>query len=512
MQPLQPQGQTREGFINELFQIEKKDNFLLGKPAVNKLVQGVQKGLDIIKGSYGSAGSNVIIRRDIYPFHESTNDGKKILEGIRLADPYEMIGLNTMKEVADKCDKESGDGRKTAAILYAAILLEGQKSKDESMDIKRSLEDCIPLIKENILTQSKGITENEVGKIASIASENEKLGAIFQEIYQKIGPEGVIELDNSGLPETSYEITEGVKLLGCKYMYPYMCNADNGRTVEYKNPKILITKQKIALMSQLDPIIKTLLRSGINNMVVFCDEIELQVSQTLAYLAKQGVEASQYGLPHELGHVMFETLVIKAPTLWKDWLFEDFAKITGATVINPAEGTMLKTLKLEHLGTCDKIITNKEVTIVRGIKDISQHIKNLSEVNTDDSKIRIARLQTKTAVLKLGANSESELSHLRGKALDARNSSWLAMQGGVVKGGGATLFKVSETLPNTVGGNILKKALKYPLDIINENMGTKVKVLEFDNNVLDATSVVVNSVTNAISVAATQLTTKAIEI
>lgn len=505
-QPIQPQqpGLTREQFIDELFQVSNKDNFLLGKKAVDKLIDGVQKGFDIIKGSYGSAGSNVTIRRDLYPYHESTNDGKKILEGIKLVDPYEMIGLNTLKEVADKCDKESGDGRKTAAILYSAILLEGQKSKEDSMEIKRSLEECIPRLKESLLTISKGITENEVGKIASIASENPKLGEIFQEIYQKIGSEGIIELDNSGIPETSYEITEGVKLLNCGFMYPYMAKSDNGKKAEFKDPYILITKQKITSMAQLDPVMKALSEKGTNELVIFCDEIELQVSQQLAYLSEQGAETRN-------GLLIFKTLVIKAPVLWKDWLFEDFAKITGATIINPPEGTVLQKLRIDQLGRCTKLVTTKKETVVLGTKDVQEHIKNLLETNTDEGKIRAARLQTKTAILKLGANSESELSHLRGKALDARNSSYLAMQGGVVSGGGSALYVVSDSLPNTIGGKILKKALQYPLDIINENMGNKVKVVEFDN-VLDATSVVVNSMTNAISVAATTLTIKAIEI
>lgn len=507
----QPQ-QSREKFIEELFAVQKKDNYLLGKEATKKFIKGVEKGLDLVKGSYGSDGSNVMIKRDMYPYHELTNDGKKILESARLADTYEQIGLNSMKEVADKSDKESGDGRKTSAILYAATLLEGQKADESPMNIKRSLEACIPIIKESILSQSKGITENEVGKIAAIASESERLGALFQEIYQKIGSDGIIELDNAGIPETSYEITEGVKLLGCKFMWPYMANTDNMKAAEYKNPKILISKQKISLMSQLDPIIKALLRSGINYMVVFCDDIELSVSQTLAYLSEQGVEANQYGLPHELGQVQFRTLVIKAPTLWKDWLFEDFAKITGAAIINPPEGTTLKALKFEQLGTCEKITTSNEFTVIRGTKDISKHIEALNALNTDDGKIRAARLQTKTAVLKLGANSESELSHLRGKALDARNSSYLAMQGGVVKGGGAALAAASKSLPDTAGGRILKKALQYPLDIINENMQNEKYQESFGDNVLDATSVVINSMTNAISVAASALSIKAIEI
>lgn len=498
MQPQQPQ-QTREQFIEGLFQLEKKDNYLLGKKGIEKLIDGAEKGYDALKGSYGSAGGNAVIKADVYPFYEFTNDGKKILESIRLSNPYEMIGLNGMKEVANKTDRESGDGRKTASLLYGATLIEGRKYKGDPMEIKRSLEECIPIITNSIEKQSKLITVNEVGLVASIASENKALGAMFQEIYQQIGPEGVIEFDNSNLPDTSYEITEGVKLLNCGYMYPYMANSDKGRTCEMKNPSILITKQKIAQMAQIDSLIKSLIRNSKYELVIFCDEIELTVSQTLAQIAFEGFE-------FEGQRVVFKTLVIKAPTLWKDWLFEDFAKITGATVINPAEGTILKNVRYEHLGTCDKIMTTKKETIVRGTKDIVEHIQNLLDLGTDDGKIRASRLQTKTAIMRLGANSDTELSHLKGKALDGRNSSYLAMQGGIVQGGGYSLAQVVKDLPDTIGGHILSKALLYPITELRNNLGLKTPIKPF-KDVFDATIVVKNAVTNAISVAATELTT-----
>ena len=501
--PEQGQKTTREQFIRDLFPIElPKDNYLTGKQAIKKLIAGVEKGLNVIKGTFGPAGSNVVIKRDLYPFHESTNDGKKILEGLRLIDPYEQIGLNTMKEVADKCDKESGDGRKTAAILYAATLLEGQKVDADPMEVKRSLEECIPIIKESILKQTKPITVDEVGKIATIASESPKLGAIFQEIYTQIGKDGIIELENSVTPDTYYDTTEGVKLLNCKMMYPYMSNSDKGRKCEMKNPYVLISKQKISTMAQLDPIIKSLIRGGTMEMVIFCDEIELAVSQALAYLALQGQDV-------EGGHIMFKTLVIKAPTLWKDWLFEDFAKITGATIIDPAQGASLKQIRFEYLGRCDKLITGKD-TVCLGTKDITEHLQTLLDLNTDDGKIRAARLKTKTAILYLGANSEDELSHLKGKALDARNSSFQAMESGVIEGGGVSLYKVIGDLPKTVGGKILKKSLAYPLDIILANMGLDNS--DFDENVIDSSNVIINSCVTAISVAAQQITTQAIEI
>lgn len=492
-----PKQPTREEFLRSLFLLEPKDNIYSEKEAREKLSAGIQKGVDSIKGSFGPSGSNVILEEDIYPMHRVTNDGKTILHGIKLSDPVENIGLNMLKEVADKSDKESGDGRKTSVILTGAILAEGLKSTGTPMEIKKSLDECLPLILQGIDSQTTPITTTDVGIIAEVASESKYLGQLYQEIYGQIGSDGIVELDNSNLPETFYDITEGVRLLNCAFSYPYMANEDKGRKAVFKFPKILITKEKIANIKQIDEVLKKVAQLGRDELVIFCDEIDLSVSQALAYIQLQGVEKD--GVLNK-----FKTLVIKAPTLWKDWIYEDFAKITGATIVNPAEGHSLKNFNTSWLGNCDKIITSKDETIVLGTKDILDHIAVLTELGTDDAKIRIARLKTKTAILKLGANSETELSYLKGKALDGRNASFLALQGGVVHGGGVALHITSDTLPDTIGGKILKAALKYPANQIVSNSGNG----EISPKIKDPAIVVKNSITNALSVASTILTTK----
>lgn len=503
--PPQPQ-QTREQFIETLFATKKSDNIHSDKDARKKLVAGISKGVEAIAVSYGSAGSNAIIEEDIYPYSRTSNDGKAILGAMKLADPVENIGLNFLKEVADKSDRESGDGRKSTVILTGAILKEGMKVEANPMDIKRSLDECLPIIIKSIEAQTKPIEPENVGTIATIASENPELGKIFQEIYTQIGKDGIVELDNSNLPDTSYEITEGVKLLGCGFSYPYMANEDKGRKAVYEYPYVLITKQKIQHLTQIDPLLKAIKKQGRNELVIFCNDIDVSVSQSLAYLHIQGTQEPDGSM------FMFKTLVIKAPVLWKDWLFDDFAKITGATIIDPAQGTTLKVLQLHQLGTCEKVITSKDETIVLGTKDISDHLKALQEEGTDEAKIRASRLQTKTAILKLGANSETELSYIKGKALDARNASYLALNGGVVPGGGVTLSKASAHLPDTIGGQILSKALNYPLKQICGNLGIKIVAggTIFGKDILDPAIVVKNSITNAISVASTILTTETV--
>lgn len=499
MNPQQPQ-QTREQFVKSLFILENRDNIYSEKETKEKLVEGINKVVDVVRSSYGSSGSNCILEAHETPFHRVSNDGKMIVDSVKLSDPVENIGANIVKEVADKSDKESGDGRKTSMILLQAILKEGMKCKESPMEIKRSLDECLPIVLKNIDEQTEKITTKDIGKIAEVSSESKMLGDKFQEIYNKIGSEGIIELDNSGLSETFYTTTDGVRLLNCRFLDSYMANEDKGRKAVYDFPYVLIVKDKITAksLSSLDAIFKRLYNDGKKELVIFCDDIDIVALSALAAL-HFGVD--ERGKPK--GDA-FKTLIIKAPALWKDWLFEDFAKITKATIVDEKLGRPLKSFQHDWLGYCDKIVTDKNETVVLGTQDISEHIKVLEDINTDDGRLRISRLKTKTAILKLGANSESELSYIRGKALDARNASYLALQGGVVAGAGVCLGRVSEVLNGgEIGAKILKKALTSPMGQIRENGGVNIDI----SIIRDPAIVVKNAITNALSVASTILTT-----
>ncbi len=473
----------------------QKDNLHL-KDGVGKVIAGIWKATSIIKGTYGAAGGNVIVEELGYPYHRITNDGKLIVEKMKFADPLENIGANVIKEAGDKADRDSGDGRKTTMILTEAIFREVASAVATPMDIKRSLDECVPLICKAIDDQKKNISVDEIKAVATISSESESIGAMLQEIYQKIGKDGIVEVDHSNLPETFYEVTEGVRLRGAKYFGEYSLT-EVGKAV-YKNPKILITKDKITSVDQLESIMRQLVAGGKNELVIYCDDIDMSVAARLALTHLQGG---------------FKTLLIKAPVLWKDWLFEDFAKITGATVVNSKEGKTFKNLAIEDLGTCEKIITTKEETRVIGIKDITEYLKQLADQNTDESKLRASWLQTKVAILKVGANSESELSYVSKKAKDACNASYLALKDGVVPGGGVALYRAIKALPDTVGGNILAYALQYPIDQILENMGKDdfdCSKDTFGEHVIDPALVVKNAVKNAVSIAGTVLTTNGV--
>lgn len=483
-----------------------------------RLIKGIEKATAMIRGTYGAAGGNVVIEEQLYPFHSVRNDGKAIVEKIYLSDPVEKIGSDIIKEAGDKADKDSGDGRKTTMILTQAIFSEAQKSKGQPIEIKRSLDECVPILMEALDRQKKEITIADVKSVATISSESEEIGRLLQEIYEKIGKEGIVEIDNSNLPETFYEITEGVKLRNAGYFGAYS-TTEQGKAV-YKNPSILISKEKITSTDQLEPIMVKMSQAGKNELVIYCEDIDMSVASKLAYTHLTGG---------------FKTLLIKSPTLWKDWLFEDFAKITGATAVDLKEGKTFLSLELSDLGTCDKIVTTKDETRVIGIKDISSHVESLKALNTDNAKIRVSWLQTKVAVLKVGAGSESELSYVSKKAKDACSASYLALKEGVVVGGGMALYNARLSLPNTIGGKILKEALKAPVRTIVENAGYTISekkqnpkgtiyfgddfkeahgfdakgqkfVNLFDAGIIDPAIVVKNAVKNAVSIASTVLT------
>lgn len=456
------------------------------------LMRGIKKASDAIAGTLGPTGYSIIVEDNLYPGHFVGDDGWAALKKIKLADPLEQRGVELLKESVERSNKQSGDGSTTATILTAAILEEGLKENVHGQAIKKSLDVCISIIEASLDTQTTLISPAEVGQVAAISSGDETVGTLIQEIYTKIGKEGIIELDLSQTPDTHYDIVEGVRLHNCGYMYPYM--ATGSKKAVYKNPKILITKQKIGNLNQIDPIFKSLSTGGTTELVIFCDEIDIRVSETLAMAAQQGA---------------FKTLVIKAPTLWKDWLFEDFAAITGARIIDPATGTSLERFSLNHLGSCEKIITSEDETLVLGTKDISEHIAELMEAGkTDDQqKLRAGWLRTKTAILKVGANSESELSLKRLKIEDARNAAYQALQSGIVVGAGKALVNAIEKLPDTIGGNILRKALIAPFVQLQKNFGQD----DIDTtNVVDPVAVPKNAVKNAISVAGTILTSNCV--
>jgi len=492
----------------------KEDN--IHEYALTRLATGIRKAANIVGKTMGAAGVNVSLEHKLNPKHLLVNDGSTIVEAIELADPIESIGLSFLKEAVARSNSNSGDGSSTTTLLLSSILEEGIRSGVSTLEIKRSLEECLPIIESALKDQTKEITAKDIKAVATIAGEDEEVAAILQEIYEKIGKDGLIHLENSGTYDTTYSLIEGVRFIDTGFLSPYMAHGHKTKAI-YKNPTILVTKNKIQHINDINPLLAALEAQNKKDLVIFTDDMDSGVARIL-------IEAHTKGV--------LNILIIKAPTLWKSYVFEDFAKCVGATIIEDSSGTKLgKELQLSCLGTCDTLICDKEETTLIGIKDISDHIKELEADGSTDSKLRLSWLTTKTAILKLGAKSETELSWRRYKTEDAIFSSRLALRSGIVPGGGVALFNAAQHLYDTIGGKILKIALQEPIKQIMRNDGVDLSqktpfeiggtlgynakshkggVDMFEEGIVDSAEIVRNAVRNSLGIAATMLTTSSV--
>ncbi len=477
-------------------------NIIKGEQAIKGMMAGVELAVELIRPTYGGHGTNVVIESRLRPGHLIANDAWTIIKDIKAKDPAERVGLEFVKELCEKQDKLSGDSRKTTIILLSEILKAGYEADINKLQLKRDLDALIPVIEAEIDKQTKPITVDDVKNVASTAGESEEIGALIQEIYQKIGKDGIIQPEGSGTYETSYRFIDGVRFDMAGFLSPYMVHDEQAvkdkvkeTKAVYENPLILVTKKKIASDEDINPRLREMEMQGSKDLVIFTSDMDSGVASMLI-----GLHQSK----------RFNILIIKAPILWRDYIYEDFAKCTGATIIEDATGKTFKNMHLTDLGTCGKIVTDADETIIIGTKDITEHIDSLKAKGDNDSKLRLSWLTNKTAILRLGANSETDLSYKRLKTADAIRSSELALKYGVVQGGGRCLWSIANDKTNELwkskAGQILTIALNAPLVQIMDNMGLRYENYHPSESVTDASMVVKNAVRNAIGIASTILT------
>lgn len=480
--------------------MENKDNITLNP--VEKYLNGISKATEVIRSSYGPNGNNVVVHSELPPGHILVNDADSIIQASYLVDPIENKGLDFLKELSAKANRDSGDGRKTTLIIAEEILKGGFKEKIKGMKLKEELDLLLPKILENIDNQSKKVELEDIGMVAQTSSRSKETAEWLSKIYQEIGRDGIIELEGSGTYDTSYKVTDGVKLragwLAASMVYDEQA-VKEGRPEKqavYENPIILVSKRKIEKEADIAPLVQRSIDQN-KPLVIFASDMDNLLATALINT-------------HRLKKA--KILIIRAPILWGNYIFEDFAKCVGATIVEDATGLSFKNLKIEHLGTCEKLICDKEETILRGIKDISGHKEALRQEGSNDSLLRLQWLNTKTALLRLGAGSESELSYKRLKAQDAISACRLALQDGIVPGAASSLLKASflgfETMPCTQ--TIFTHALEAPFTQLAINSGESEEIfLSKLENVWDATAVIKSAVKNAVSLAGMVLTTGA---
>ncbi len=514
---------------------------LFGEAARARMARGVDVLADAVKVTLGPKGRNVVIEKS-YGAPRITKDGVTVAKEIELAEPFENMGAQMVREVASKTNDAAGDGTTSAIVLAQAIVREGGRAVVAGMapmDVRRGIDKAVAALVVELATRSKTITtEAEIAQVGTISANGEsEIGRMIAEAMQKVGKEGVITVEEAKGMETELEVVEGMRF-DRGYMSPYFVTNAEKMTVDLEDPYILVHEKKLSNLQAMLPILEAVMQSG-RPLLIVAEDVEGDALATLVVNKLRG------GL---------KIAAVKAPGFGdrRKAMLEDIAILTGAEVIAEDLGIKLETVTLAMLGTAKRVLIEKEhTTLVEGagapeaIKGRCAMIKAQLEDTTSDydrEKLqeRLAKLAGGVAVIRVGGVTEIEVKERKDRVDDALNATRAAVEEGVVPGGGVALARASRilTLLNSdnddqkFGIEIVRKAVQAPLRQIAENAGHEGaivggKVLENDTyafgfdaqsgqykdliaaGIVDPTKVVRVALQNAASVAGLLITTEA---
>jgi len=511
-----------------------------GHEARSALKAGVDILTDAVKITIGPRGRNVVLDKK-FGSPVITNDGVTIAKEIELEDPFENMGAQLCKEVAEKTHDNAGDGTTTATILTQAIIEEGLKHVTAGVNpmyLKRGLEKACKHLIDKIHDYSKGInSSDEIAKIATISANNDpEIGKLIAEAMETVGNEGIINVEEAKSIETTLEKVEGMQF-DRGHISPYFVTDADKMIAELEDPFILLYDKKIGVMKDLLPILQIVAQSG-KPLLIISEDIEGEALATLVVNKLRGT---------------LNVVAVKAPGFGdrRKAMMEDIAILTGGQVISEEMGRKLDSATMEDLGKAKKIIVEKENTIIRegvGNKDaVEGRIKQIkaqiaettSDYDREKLQERLAKLSSGVAVIKIGAATETEMKEKKARVDDALHATRAAVEEGIVPGGGVTLIQAAKSLvldpkaghEEKVAVEILKKALCFPTMQIAKNAGEegaviveKLKesnVIEFGYDaatgeyrdfykagIIDPSKVVRSAIQNAVSIAGLFLTTE----
>ena len=513
---------------------------LFGEAARNKLLAGINKLTDTIKVTLGPKARLVVLDKG-FGAPEISDDGVSIAKEVELEDKVEQMGVEIVKEVAEKTSGAAGDGTTTSMVLTRAIISEGLKNVTAGADplaLRRGIQKGVKAIVEYLKSKSKAISQKEeIAQVATIASLDQEVGNLIGEIFSEVGKDGVVTVEESKKFGLEKEIVKGLQF-DKGYISPYMITDAERMESILDDPYILITDKKISSLQEILPVLEKVAQTGKKELVIIADEVEGDALATLVVNKLRGI---------------FNALAIKAPGFGdrKKEMLEDIATVTGAKVISEEVGLKLDKVELEMLGHARRIVAKKEnTTIIEGkgakeaiearVKQIKNEIKiTTSDFDKEKLQERLAKLSGGVAVIKVGAATELEQKTKQKKIENALNATRAAVEEGILPGGGTALLRAVSVLEKIelegdekTGLNILKRALEGPIRQITENAGldgavvvAKVKemdefsgfdaqVMEYKNliqaGVIDPTKVVRTTLENAASAASMFLTTECV--
>jgi len=507
-----------------------------------KLLSGMKKAFDAVKVTLGPKARHVVLDKG-FGAPEISDDGVSIVKEIELKDKVENLGVEILKEVAEKTSDKAGDGTTTAMVLTYAIASEGVKNVAAGahpLAIRRGLQKGLKAVIEELKRSSKPISKKEeIAQVATIAALDPEIGQIIADTISEVGKDGVITVEESKKFGIEREVVKGLQF-DRGYVSPYMITDPERMEAVLEDPYILVTDRKISALTEILPVMEKVAQTGKKNLLIIADEVEGDALATLVVNKIRGV---------------FNGVAVKAPGFGdrKKEMLQDIAIVTGAQVISEELGLKLENIRLEQLGRARKVVVEKEkTTIIEGkgkkeeiearIKQIREEIKKTeSEFDREKLQERLAKLAGGVAVIKVGAATEIEQKAKQRKTENALNATKAAIEEGILPGGGVGLLRAQKALEKLekelegdekTGVLILKKALEFPIRQIAENSGfdggvvvSEVKKKEgnygfnaqtqkfedlVEAGVIDATKVVRTSLENAVSAASMLLTTEAV--
>lgn len=512
-----------------------------GTEAREKMLRGVDMLANTVKVTLGPKGRNVVLGK-AYGAPRITKDGVSVAKEIELADKFENMGAQMVKEVASKSADIAGDGTTTATVLAQSIIREGCKAVAAGMnpmDLKRGIDMAVATVVEDLKSRSKKVsTSEEIAQIGTISANGDTtIGDYIAKAMDKVGNEGVITVEDAKGMDTELEVVEGMQF-DRGYLSPYFITNAEKMTVELDNPYILINDSKLSNLQSLVPVLEAVIQTG-RPLLIIAEDIEGEALATLVVNKLRG------GL---------KIAAVKAPGFGdrRKAILEDIAILTNGQVVSADLGMKLEDVTLATLGTAKSVtITKDETTIVDGAgakENISARVNQIkmqieetsSDYDREKLQERLAKLAGGVAVIKVGGSTEVEVKEKKDRVDDALHATRAAVKEGIIAGGGVALLYATKALDNVhpanddqrVGVDIIRKALQAPIRQITANAAVdgsvvvgklleKYEVAEgydarkgeytnmFAAGIIDPTKVVRTALENAASVGSLLITTEA---
>ena len=510
-----------------------------GVEARKALEAGVNQLADIVRVTLGPKGRNVVLDKS-FGAPLITNDGVTIAKEIELADPFENMGAQLVKEVATKTNDAAGDGTTTATVLAQAMINEGMKNLAAGANpiiMRKGMKKATDAAVEAIKGMKKDVkSQADIARVAAISSADEEVGQMVADAMEKVSKDGVITIEESKTMKTELDLVEGMQF-DRGYVSAYMATDMEKMEAVLDDPYILITDKKISNIQEILPLLEQLVQSG-SKLLIIAEDIEGEALTTLIVNKLRGT---------------FTVVGVKAPGYGdrRKEMLKDIAILTGGTVISEELGLELKDTTMDQLGRAKSVKVQKENTIIvdgcgdkKAIADRVAQIKAQIEETTSDfdrEKLqeRLAKMAGGVAVIRVGAATEAEMKEAKMRMEDALSAAKAAVEEGIIAGGGSAYVHAAAEVQKVVdglegdektGGRIVLKALEAPLFHIAANAGLEGSVIinkvkespvgvgydayneEYvdmvEAGILDPAKVTRSALQNATSVASTLLTTE----